>query len=83
MIVGASFDTPVENRAFRDKFDFPFDLISDVDRSVGLAYGAAEDAEAQYAARISYLIGPDGRIVKTYAKVVPAEHAEEVLGDLP
>jgi len=49
---------------------------------VGLAYGAADDAKASSAKRISYLIGPDGRIRKAYPKVNAAAHPEEVLQDL-
>ena len=58
MILGASFDTPEENRAFKDKFDFPFDLLCDVERSAGISYGAAESADAEYAARVSCLVDP-------------------------
>lgn len=32
--------------------------------------------------RISFLIGADGRIKKTYNKVKPAGHAQQVLADL-
>ena len=32
--------------------------------------------------RISYLIDPDGKVVKIYPDVNPAEHAKEVLNDL-
>ena len=39
MILGASFDTPEENRAFRDKFNFPYDLLCDTGKSMGIAYG--------------------------------------------
>lgn len=46
-----------------------------------MAYGACEDPKAGYAKRISYLIDEQGRILKAYPKVRPAEHAEEVLRD--
>lgn len=82
MIVGISFDDPPANRAFRDKFSFPYDLLCDTDKTVGLAYGVAEDASAGHPARISYLIDPEGKIVKVYGKVVPAEHPDAVLADL-
>ncbi len=78
-----SFDPPGENLAFREKFNFPFELLSDEDRTAGLAYGAASDPGAEYPARISYLIGPDGRVAKVYPKVTPATHPDEVLRDLP
>lgn len=81
-VLGVSFDTVEENKAFAEKFDFPFPLLCDTTRAVGLAYGACKDTDAQYANRISYLIGPDQKILKTYATVDPAKHAEEVLADL-
>lgn len=49
---------------------------------MGVAYGAAEDPKAGSAKRISYLIGPDGRIRKAYPKVNAAAHPEEVLNDV-
>ena len=64
------------------KFEFPFDLICDTDRSIGLAYGAAEASDSEYAARISYLIDPEGVIARVYAEVKPADHPAEVLADL-
>ena len=81
-ILGASFDDVAANAAFAKKFDFNFPLLCDTDRKIGMAYGAADDAKAQYAKRISYLIGPDGRIKKAYPKVNAAAHPEELLKDL-
>lgn len=72
-----------ENAAFAAKFDFPFPLLCDVKREIGIAYGACDTPDAEYARRISYLIGPDGRIEKTYASVKASEHPQQVLADLP
>ena len=47
-----------------------------------MAYGACDDPNAGSARRISYLIGPDGRISKVYGKVNAPEHPAEVLRDL-
>jgi peroxiredoxin Q/BCP len=80
--LGISFDSPEANKAFRDKFDFPYDLLSDTDKSASIAYGAAADNAAKNAARISVLIGPDGRIAASYGTVKPAEHPDQVLADL-
>lgn len=77
-----SFDTEAENAAFAEKFSFPFRLLCDTSREIGLAYGACEEPDAGYAARISYLIGPDGRIARAYHTVKPADHPAEVLADL-
>ena len=81
-ILGASFDDEKANAAFARKFAFNFPLLSDTDRKLGLAYGAADDAKAATARRISYLIGPDGKVRKAYPKVNAAAHPEEVLKDL-
>ena len=81
-VLGASFDDEKANAAFATKFGFNFPLLCDTDRKLGLAYGAADDAKAATARRISYLIGPDGKVRKAYPKVNAAAHPEEVLKDL-
>jgi peroxiredoxin Q/BCP len=81
-VLGISFDTVEENAAFATKFDFLYPLLCDVDRSIGMAYGAADDAEAGYAKRISYVIGEDGKILYAYPKVDPNTHLDDVLNDL-
>ncbi len=81
-VLGISFDSVAENRAFAEKFDFPFKLLCDVDRTVGLAYGAADSKDAGYAKRISYLIDGEGRIQLAYPKVKPDEHIDQILKDL-
>ena len=71
-----------KNAKFAQKFGFDFPLLCDVDRRIGIAYGAADDPSAGSARRISYLIGPDGKIKKAYPKVNAAAHPEEILKDL-
>ena len=82
VVLGVSFDPPNANKAFRDKFDFPYDLLSDTGKTASVAYGAAADTAAKNAARISVLIGPNGRIAASYGTVKPAEHPDQVLADL-
>ena len=81
MVLGVSSDSPAANAAFRSKFDFPYDLLSDVDLAMSTAYGAAA-AGAARASRVSVLIGGDGRVLRSYAEVKPGDHPAEVLGDL-
>ena len=84
-MLGASFDTPEENKAFADKESFGFRLLSDVDRAVGTAYGVTRPPDDQYASmpkRVSFLIDPDGVIRRTYEVKDTAAHADEVLADL-
>jgi peroxiredoxin Q/BCP len=84
-LIGVSFDPPDENRAFKDLQGFPFQLLSDVDRTVGKAYEtkrAPEEPSPDWAKRRTYLIDPEGVIRKAYrVRDIPA-HPEEVLKDL-
>ena len=82
MICGVSFDSVAENRAFRQKLDFPFPLLCDTERTLGLACGAADDAQASHARRITVVVGPDGKVVRVFDAVKPQEHAREVLAAL-
>jgi thioredoxin-dependent peroxiredoxin len=82
-IVGVSFDAPDANKAFVEAEGFPFRLLSDRDRTLAQAVGAADSKDAPVAKRISYLVGPDGKVKKVYGSVTPASHASDVLGDLP
>lgn len=81
-MLGASFDNVAANKAFCDKFAYPYKLLS-FDKSAGKAWGATDDKDSDWPRRISYLIGPDRKIVKAYAKVKPAEHPAQVLADVP
>ena len=85
VILGASFDTPAENKAFASAQDFPFALLSDEGRVVGRAYEVTRDDDDQYTAfpkRLSFLIDPHGVIRKVYAVTDVAGHAAAVLRDL-
>ena len=81
VVLGVSFDTTSDNKAFKDKFDFPYDLLSDGDKRASIQFGASDGSPGN-ASRVSVLIGPDGEIIKSYEKVIPAEHPEQVLADL-
>ena len=63
-------------------FDFTYDLLCDTDKSVSIAYGAADDDTASHPSRVSYLIDGDGKIAKVYESVTPADHPDQVLADL-
>jgi peroxiredoxin Q/BCP len=85
VVLGASFDTPDENRAFARAQGFGFALLADVDQSVGRAYQVVRDGDERYAGfpqRISYLIDPEGLIRRSYRVADVAAHADEVLADL-
>ncbi len=80
-VAGVSFDSLESIAAFAAREGFPFPLLSDRDRRVGLAYGACDDAKAAHAVRMSVLIGEDGKIARIYPQVDPRDHAARVLVD--
>ena len=79
MVLGVSFDSLAANATFADKEGFPFALLSDLDRSVGVAYGAAEDATAKSAARTGVVINPEGRIAFWKGRVEAARFPQQAL----
>lgn len=86
-IVGISLDQPDANSSFVTNHNFPYRLLSDVDRKVSDAYHATkppapgEDPPA-WARRISYLIDPNGAIAKAYKVDDVTAHPKQVLADL-
>ena len=80
-ILGVSFDAPSVNKAFKEKFDFPYDLLSDLDKETSLRFGVKE-SDSGNANRMSILIGPNREIIKVYNEVKPADHPEQVLADV-
>lgn len=89
MIVGASFDTVEEQKAFAVENDFSYVLLSDTGREIGRAYEAEREEgddyhERGYPRRISYLIDPDGIIVRAYDLTGRdlAAHAGEMLAEI-
>lgn len=80
-VFGVSFDTVEDNKRFAEKFHFPFRLLSDTSRKMGVAFGAADTEDTAYAKRIAYLID-HGKITHTYDVSDAANHAARVLKDV-
>lgn len=86
-VFGMSADPVKKHQKFADKYDLPFTLLSDEEKTTLKAYGVWSKKkfmgrEYMGILRQSFLIDPKGKIAKVYEKVKPAEHAEEVLEDL-
>jgi len=79
VVLGVSRDSAESHKRFAEKYSLPFLLLSDPKGEVVKAYEADRLASVK---RISYLIGPDGAIIKFYPKVDTATHAGDVLEDL-
>ena len=82
-VVGVSLDDVASHKDFADTLKLPFTLLSDSDKSTAKAYDVLfEMGPMTYTERQTFLINPDGTIVKHYPKVNPDSHADEVLKDL-
>jgi peroxiredoxin Q/BCP len=84
-VLGASFDTPAENKAFADEHGFGYRLLSDVDKAVGQHYEVVREPGADFAdfaQRIAYLVDPDGVIRRAYQVTDTQGFAALVLDDL-
>jgi len=84
VVLGVSTDPVKSHDKFVKKFRLPFTLLADTDRRIVEAYGVWGEKSfmgRKYMGthRVTFLIGPDGRIKKIWPKVKPEEHAAEVL----
>jgi len=87
VVLGVSTDGMPSHDKFRQKYELNFPLLSDETADVPKMYGAWKEKNMygrRYwgVARITYIIGPDGRVAKVYKKVKAEEHAAEILADL-
>ena len=61
----------------------PCYLLCDADKSVSIAYGAAQSVDQERPSRIGIVIGPDGKVLNAYPVDDAEKHAERALCDLP
>jgi peroxiredoxin Q/BCP len=77
VIVGVSVDSTASHQDFCTKQSLTFKLLADPDKKVVSEYGSL--SEKGYASRNTFLIDPNGKIVKVWIGVKPQEHSEEIL----
>jgi len=87
VVFGISPDSVQSHQKFVEKFKLPFTLLADEEKLIVTAYGVWGEKSflgRKYLGthRVTFLIGPDGRIKKIWPKVKPQEHAREVLAAL-
>lgn len=80
VILGVSVDSVDSHKQFCAKDSLTFKLLSDTEKKTTEAYGSLN--ERGMASRNTFLIGPDGKIVKVWTAVKPQHHSEEVLAAL-
>ncbi|MFN7138809.1 MAG: thioredoxin-dependent thiol peroxidase [Limisphaerales bacterium] len=87
IILGVSTDSSKSHDKFINKYNLPFVLLADENQEIVKAYGVWGEKSFMGrnffgTHRVTFLIGPDGRIKKIWPKVKPEEHAAEVLAAL-
>lgn len=86
-IVGISPDSLESNRRFRDKFGFPFPLLSDPKHSVAGVFGAWGSKvnygkEYEGLIRSTFVIGPDQTIEREFRNVRAKGHVDRLRREL-
>jgi thioredoxin-dependent peroxiredoxin len=86
-VLGVSVLDAKSKAKFATKYSLTFPLLADPDHAVIDKYGAWQE-KSMYGrtymgvARLTYLIGPDGRVVKRWDNVKVTGHAEDVLDEI-
>ena len=82
-VVGISTDDVDSHKEFSDKYKLPFTILADDTGATAQKYGVLGGFGAiKMAKRQSFLVNPDGVIVKHYDRVDPETHTQEVIADL-
>lgn len=84
VVLGVSLDTVDSHKAFCTKDNLTFKLLADPDHKAIDAYGVpvVSMGPVHYAKRQTFLISPEGKIVKVWPDVQVAGHSDEVLEEI-
>ena len=83
-ILGVSSDSEKSHQKFIDKFELPFRLLADVDKSIHESYGTWVE-KSMYGrkymgtARVTFIIDENGVIEKIIEKVKTKDHTAQIL----
>ncbi len=76
-----SVDDAQTNKEFAESLDADFPLLSNPDKDVAMAYGVV-NAERQFPFRWTYIIGPDGKILRVDREVNPSSAGQDLVAHL-
>ena len=83
-VIGISPDKPAKQKKFDDKYSLGFPLLADTEHEVAEAFDVWREKSMygkKYMSvqRATFIVGPDGKIARTFPKVSPKTHDEIVL----
>ena len=84
VVLGISRDTVKAQKKFKEKYALNYPLLADPDEAICNRFGVMREKnmygkKVRGIERTTFLIGGDGTLLKTWEKVKPEGHAEEVL----
>lgn len=83
-VVGVSKDDAAAHEKFKAKHSLNFTLLTDPEKVAINAYGAwgKKQFGMEGILRKTFIINPDGQVVKVYGRVVPLGHGEQIIAEL-
>lgn len=83
-IIGVSRDEASSHEKFKQKHSLNFTLLADPDAHAINAYGAwgKKMFGKEGILRKTFIINPDGQVVKVYGRVTPVGHGQQIIEDL-
>ena len=83
-VIGVSRDDAASHEMFKAKHTLNFTLLSDPDHVMMDAYGAwgKKQFGLEGVLRKTFIISPDGQVVKVYGRVTPLGHGNQVVDEL-
>jgi peroxiredoxin Q/BCP len=83
-VIGVSSDDISSHEKFRAKHSLNFTLLSDPDKKVINTYGVwgKKMFGQEGILRRTFIINPEGTVVKVYGRVTPLGHGEQIIAEL-
>lgn len=82
-VLGVSLDDVSSHKEFAEKYHLPFPLLADSKHEAAKLYGVlTSHLGFKYASRETFVINPQGVIVKHYGDVDPETHSAKLLVEL-
>ncbi len=84
MVLGISADKPSAQKKFKEKYDLPYSLLADEDKSTAKKFGVLKEKSLygrKYMGieRTTFVVSPEGKISAVITGIKPDEHADAVL----
>jgi thioredoxin-dependent peroxiredoxin len=78
-IIGVSYDDVESHKDFSDTYEMPFTLLADVDKKLAKAMDVDRILPWPHPSRQTFIVNPEGTIVKHFESVDPKSHSKELL----